>query len=221
MDGIGQPDGAAFSCTSRLVALVSRKKITVIELATSTVIHEIECGEIIPKCIAFFPDSQRVITGNEDSTLLVWDIGRRSRDKPSSSQIKALWNQLASGQAKVAYRALWQMASSRDEAVALLCRNMRPVAPASQDEMKRLIRNLEDDSFSVREKASSGLARLGFAAETSLSAALQTTRSAEVRKRIIRLQGQLKAMTRSPEYLQQLRASSCLSMWLHPRRRRC
>jgi WD domain, G-beta repeat len=61
--------------------------------------------------VAFTPDGHSVVSGSEDGTGLVWDVSDlRNQPKPESltaDMLKARWDELASDDARVAYRASW------------------------------------------------------------------------------------------------------------------
>jgi hypothetical protein len=79
---------------------------------------------------------------------------------------------------------------------------------------------LDDDEFTVRERASAELAKLGEGAREVLEAARQTTKSAEVRRRAQELLDKLQGPVPSPEVLRSLRAVEALERIGSPDARR-
>jgi hypothetical protein len=75
-----------------------------------------------------------------------------------------------------------------------------------------LIKDLDDDRFSVRDKASRELAELGHFAEPSLKKVLDRQPSLETRKRVEELLRKLEEAGPSPEELRVLRAVEVLEM---------
>ena len=88
----------------------------------------------------------------------------------------------------------------------------RPRArPAADDrQVARLIADLDDDDFAVREKATAGLAKLGTAAEPALRQALKDRPPAESRRRLEALVSALEGATFTPEHRRLLRAVEVL-----------
>ena len=200
----------AFSRTGRQFALIENRRIRVYETASGSIVREHPTTGIVPTCVDFMSDSQGLITGNADSTLIVWDIHHWRGRKPSPGQLKGLWLKLASLKAETAYRTLWEMAAAGDDAVLFLQSCLHPVAPADGKRLKRLLADLEDDAFHVRQAASKDLEHLAYAAAEDLRQAVKTTASPEKRSRIQHLLKLLDATSQSPVYLQQVRAIELL-----------
>src|SRR5262249_10154138 len=117
--------------------------------------------------LGFAPDGLALASGSADGTVLVWDLTGRQRDgrltaaKLSAADLELAWSELTGTDAGKAYRAHWLLASAPAQALPLLRDCLRPVAAVPDDRVKRLIRELDDDDFSVRERASEELAKLG------------------------------------------------------------
>jgi hypothetical protein len=69
------------------------------------------------------------------------------------------------------------------EAVALLRERLLEAPAALAARLERLVKDLDDDDFAVRERATAELARLGRGAEARLRALLAGRPSAEARRR--------------------------------------
>jgi RNA polymerase sigma factor (sigma-70 family) len=90
-------------------------------------------GEI--QSLTFSSDGTLLASGSMDATVLIWkqermrtSFGKRAL---SPSELETLWNDLASADAGLAYRAVWNLASAADKAVPLLAARLRP-APAEE-----------------------------------------------------------------------------------------
>jgi WD40 repeat protein len=118
-------------------------------------------------------------------------------------QAAALWAELAGGDARQAYRAIWALAGSPQQAVPLLRAKLRPAAcPGGPRRVARLIADLDNARYAVRRKASAELRELGEVAEGLLRQALHHPRSLEVRWRVGLL---LKRLDKAPEPCERLR----------------
>jgi WD40 repeat protein len=162
------------------------------------------------------PDGRRLVTSEPDGTLLVWDLAPAFR--PAGSEPKAVdatgiagsWADLAKEDPAVAYAAIWKLTDAPDAAVAWLQKQMKPAVDADFARVRKLIKELDDDRFEVRESASRELEKLGAAIEPALRQALESRPSPEVRRRLETLVQMPAAAIRSPELMRRLRAISIL-----------
>jgi RNA polymerase sigma factor (sigma-70 family) len=128
------------------------------------------------------------------------------------SETRAAWSDLAADDPVKARRAVWALAGAPKQGVPLIDEALGPARPPALDEkqVRRLIAELDDDDFEVREKASAALAKLGSAAAPALRAALKTTTSAEPRRRLEALLTKLDEDHRTAEHRRALRAVEVL-----------
>jgi WD40 repeat protein len=161
--------------------------------------------------MAFSPDGTRLITANEDTTALVWDLAGGPPDPApaplSARELDARWTDLAGADAARAQEALRILARSPEQGVALVRPRLRPVPPADARRVTRLISDLDSDDFQVRAEAAAELEKRAGPAEALLRRTMTESSSAEVRARIKPI---LEALDRSPEHLPALRAVSLL-----------
>jgi hypothetical protein len=159
-------------------------------------------------CLAFAPDGRTLATGNPDSSILIWNMVppvRQARDE----ELTHLWDDLASPDATRAYTASWQLTESPERALHLLRKHVRPVSPATMEQIRALVADLDSDEFSRRKAASARLRELGDGAKGVLREALSADPSPEQRRRVEAL---LKALERplSGESLREVRAVAVL-----------
>src|SRR5262249_31026427 len=69
----------------------------------------------------------------------------------------------------------------------LLRQSLKPVQGADEKRVAQLVKDLDNDDFEVREKASEELARIGEPSAGALRKALEGSSSAEMRSRITQL----------------------------------
>jgi WD40 repeat protein len=171
--------------------------------------------------LAFSPDGTRLVTANEDTTALVWDLaGGSAGSAPaplSARDLDARWADLAGADAARAQEALRVLGGSPDQAVALVRQHLGPVPPGDARGVTRLIADLDSDDFKVRAEAAAELEKRAEAAEGTLRRALVESSSAEMRARVKPI---LEALDRSPQRLPALRAVSLLERIGTPAARR-
>jgi RNA polymerase sigma factor (sigma-70 family) len=156
------------------------------------------------------PDGRRATTPLADNTLLVWDLPPRPRPAVVDAEAERLWTDLAAEDAARAYAAVRKLADAPGPALALLRRNLPPVAPADAERVRRLLRHLDSDRFAVREWASRELEAMGPVAAPALQEALAANPSAEARRRLEGLLNALTAGALPRETLRRLRALGVL-----------
>jgi hypothetical protein len=161
------------------------------ELASGQIRHEFPLDQA-GSVMAFTPDGRTLATGCWDTTIVVWDVtGFSTEGKPSTQVLPAdklasLWSDLAGSDARKSYRASWALTLAPAQTVPFLKKHLRP-APKKPDQagiVTRLIQDLEDDRFAVRENAMRKLEALGKDAQSALRTALKNTPSLELRRRV-------------------------------------
>jgi WD40 repeat protein len=143
--------------------------------------------------LAFSPDGKRVASASgkwnkdEPGDAKVWDLAGMLKAEPlpppDAKQLDTLWAELAGKDANKAYRAVWTLSASPKETLAFLEKHLKPppINPAIA-RIPKLIDQLDDGDFDMREKAMAELEKLGRAAHPALRKALES-KSAEVRRR--------------------------------------
>jgi hypothetical protein len=186
------PSNAAFSLDGGMLAVGTvTGPVFVLETTEGKELGRLDGHRGMINALDFAPDGKSLVSGSADATALVWDVaGLRDNIPPVAVEIKqedlpALWLDLADDDAARAYRAVCKLAATPKQAVALLKgRLLGKPEGAESERIARLIRNLDDNAFEVREKASKELAGLEDLAIPALRAALEGKPSAEVRKRV-------------------------------------
>jgi WD40 repeat protein len=163
------------------------------------------------------PDGHRLATvRGTESSALIWDVADEVKqplprvEKPSEAQMRRWWAQLREDRPDAAYRAVWLFAAVPEQAVPFLAGVLRPIKAAGPAEVRRLIADLDNDSFDVREKASSELGDFGRSVEGALKKAKAEKLSPEQKRRIERLLNDLAPVGEDPEPWRQTRALAVL-----------
>ncbi len=166
--------------------------------------------------LALTIDGRQITTSEPDGTLLVWDLSpafEKDRFRPAvpdSERIASWWTDLASSDPAVAYAAIWNLTDAPDEALACLRKQLKPAVDADFARVRKLIKDLDDDRFEVRESASRELEKLGAGIQPAVRQALEGRPTPEVRRRLEALVQTPASVSRSPELLRRLRAISVL-----------
>jgi hypothetical protein len=183
----GRVQRLAFAPDGRAIATVSRTEVAVWEIASGKRAARFLLASrpyIRREAIAFTPDGRRLLTGEDDCTVLVWDL---TGGRPGAADPDRLFAALAGGDAAAAYRAGWALADRPREALALARRHLAPAAPVPAGELEKLVRGLDAAAFADREAAEKALRGRLDAAAPGLRERLRGPISAEQRQRIDRL----------------------------------
>ncbi len=178
-------------------------------------------------CLAVSADDRVLVTGHEDSTALVWDVRDRLRPGPVAKEeltprrAEELWQALGGEDAEKAYEAVWALSASPEPAAALLRVRLRPDRhPAEDGRVAKLVADLRDSRFRVREAAARELDRLGSRAEPELHRVLECAPPLELRRRVEAILAKPRAWVPVREPLRELRAIEALERAGAPEARR-
>jgi hypothetical protein len=213
----------ALSTDGRLLAIGTAKEITVWDVPSRRPLKRLPGHDNYVGHLAFSPDGKVLASGSSDTTILLWDLAQLDRGVPPPAkpltpvELKELWPDLASADIAKARQALWALAAAGDQAIPLLCAGARPVPRWSAQRLGELIRELDSETFSVRQQAHSELERLDELAEPALRKALEDKPTAEVRRSIGKL---LEGITERTLQLRALRAVEVLEKIRTPSSRR-
>jgi hypothetical protein len=116
----------------------------------------------------------------------------------------------------VGYAALARLVSSPQRAVAFLGNQLQSTNLPDANRMERLLVDLDDKRFQVREKASKELEALAEFAAPALRKTLAGKQSPEVRQRLTAALDRLDDARPSPELVRQIRAVEALESIANP-----
>jgi hypothetical protein len=167
--------------------------------------------------LAFSPDGTRLISGSLDTTALAWDVSRLPSAEPAGDELdaatlKTLWADLGSAEAAKAFEATRRLGGHPRQAVGLVKDHLQPARPVEPQRLARLIADLDDNQFAVRQRAAAELEQHGDLAATALRQVLQREPSLELRQRVERLLQKLSGPGRNSEGMQGLRAVELLEI---------
>ncbi len=146
--------------------------------------------------LAISPDSRTLVVGQQDSTALLWPLKAPPKRpvaprKLSAEEFAGLWRDLEGKDAGKALQAVWGLSRAGESALPLLREKLRSLVKPPQ--VERLVADLDNRRFQVREAAERELERLGDLAVAALRRELSGKPTEEVRRRAERLLERLTA----------------------------
>jgi WD40 repeat protein len=191
------------------------KRISFWDVASGAEVGSLRGHEANVNALSFAPDGSRLVTGLDNTTALVWELGplRRAVDQSrkalAAESPEALWQDLAAADAARGQRAVAALAAQPGRAVPLLKARLRPAPAVEPARLRRLLHDLDSEQFGVRDAAVRDLEEVVDQAGPALHEALHNNPSAEVRRR---LEGLLARphVASAPELVRGLRAVQVL-----------
>jgi hypothetical protein len=141
-----------------------------------------------------------------NAKLLRWILNNRHErlqrvlalERPlTAAEVEGYWKGLASEDADEACEAIeWltRAPAAERQTIPFLRQHLKPELPPDTDRLHKLIADLDDDKFTVRETAQRELEKLGDVALPALQKAVEVSFSAEVRRRAT-------AVIKAPQHL--------------------
>jgi hypothetical protein len=163
--------------------------------------------------IAFAPDGRTLASAGGDGQVLAWnpwDRGGAEAAALTPGTLETLWADLAGRDAGEAFRAMRELASAPKGALPFLRARLRPVSGEVPPAIARLLADLDDRQFEVREKAEQELFRRGDESEVAVARTLAGGPPLDVRRRLERVREKLKSAGPSAEWLRSWRAVEVL-----------
>jgi RNA polymerase sigma factor (sigma-70 family) len=193
------------------------------ELAGGQERHRFTGHESAVHSVAFSPDGKLVAAASTDAPVLIWDVTGTHDKAPATAPFSEdeggrLWDTLAGTDAAAAFRAMRQLLARPGPAVALLRGHLKPAAAVAAEDVRRLVRDLDDESFATRQKAAEELEKVADQAEPLLRQAREQATSAEAKRQLDRLLESLDRAT--PERLRGIRAVEVLEQLATPEARK-
>lgn len=163
----------------------------------------------------FSPHGRVLVSGGQDGKVYLWDVfGLAKERKPrqlSAPKLEELWKMLHSDDPVRAYQAVCALAAAPKQAVPLMKERLQPATVGSV-QVEQLLADLNADNFSVREKATAALAKLGKSAQPALRRLQGNPPSEEVRRRVGSLLAKLQKEPPPADFLLAVRATAILEL---------
>jgi hypothetical protein len=197
--------------------------VGLLDLLTGRVLRRFQGHRGAVRSLAFIHDGRVLVSGSEDTTALLWDVSacRPRREKsPARRELGRLWERLAESDARQARQAMVALCASPGLSVPFLADRLKPVSPPDSARMRRLLADLDNDRFEVRQKAVAELEGLGELAVSHLRKLLQRRVTLEARMRAERLLRRWAGSVLPPARLREVRAVAVLEFSDTPEARR-
>jgi WD40 repeat protein len=180
----------AFSPDGRYLAAGEWFGIRVYSLADGTLRGQVHAHDGDVLGLAFSDDGTRLASGGSDSSALIWDVKRTfnlpklETARKDESALAGHLRELDEADHRAAYRALWALAGTGDQAVKFLAGHIRPVRDPDAKAIAGLIAKLEDDDAAVRRRTQAELEGMRHAAEKAVREALKKAGDPDLKLRL-------------------------------------
>jgi HEAT repeat protein len=207
----------AFAPDGRCLAVSTGERfLRVWQIDTGVELFRFDAEEAVGP-LAFSPDG-KTLASAQAAGVLVWDVADRFgkyRPRPAADEatkVNLLWDALRSRDAGRGTDAVWKLVAQTEQAVPYLAKQLSPREAPAPDQIRKWMRELESDRFSVREQAHAELAKLEEIAEPYLKKALAEDPSLELRRRAEQMLKALSMLQPSAHRLQAVRAIEALEL---------
>jgi WD40 repeat protein len=213
-------DSTRFSLDSRYLAIARGAypmTNSLYEVATGAKLFDLSGPRAKINCLSFSPDHRFLLTGSDDSRLMLWDL--RSFGEPEAKQtdvsekeLTRWWEDLRHENPQVGLKAVSHLVQSPTKSVAYLKTHLKPIESLSNAKIHQLIRDLDHANFAIRKKAFGELDDNSEQVEEQLQKELKNSPSSEVQNAITRILENLKKSRTNPNRnaLRQIRAVQAL-----------
>jgi RNA polymerase sigma factor (sigma-70 family) len=179
------------------------------DASTLTEVVRMEGHEGRVTALAFSPSQKTALSSASDGQTYLWDLRPKADDK-GRQPLEVSWANLASGDASLAYRAVWAL-SEQPGAAEFLATKISAVKAIDERTLTSLLDDLNSDNFRTREAATKALRELGDRAAGGLTEALKKSPPLEPAQRMRQLLDALDAES-TPATMQQMRTIKSLEL---------
>jgi WD40 repeat protein len=213
----GMTEVIAYSPDSRLLAATTSEHHAYLwDLATGNMVHQFLGERSKFNSVFFSPEGQAFAVSSDDDAVFLAqfpDLLKSDGKEPAKLnrfERERLWHNLAAAVPGDVRQAIWALVRDQRDSVSFLHDRLKKLPGPPVERIPQFLRDLDDNRFAVRERASAELETLGNSAEPALLAALENKPSPEVRHRVNRLLQRQEGGTRTPDALRMLRGVEVL-----------
>lgn len=190
-------------------------RIVVWEVATGSIRYELSGIAGTITSLAFSRDGKTLASGGSDTTILLWDLVQKPEkaDPLKPGDVEELWQSLEALNAKKAEESMRKLVSRPTEALPFLKEQLKPAVAVKADpaHIAKLINDLDNGRYAVREAAMRDLERLGRHAREPVKEALKKPGlSPEMRERLEKLTDKINRPDTGIEWVRPLRGVEVL-----------
>jgi len=159
-------------------------------------------------CLSFFPDGQTLASGGFDRRVFLWDIKQRVIKRRllavemTQDEIKSAWAELGKIERPGCYRAFWRLIAAGKLAAPFFKQTLRPVPEVDEKHISQLIKDLDNNDFTIRGNANKELEKMKDLAEPALVELVTGKPTPEQRDRATGLIERLAKLDESPDRVQ-------------------
>jgi WD40 repeat protein len=205
----------AFSPNGRFLASGGKdNRIVIWDVLSAKPVHRLRGHEKPVQALAFSPNGRQLLSGGMDTQAFLWNVAPSDQTTDlSDNDLERLWGELASDNAAIAYHAAWVLAESPDKTLTVFKEKLKPLPSPDLTRVPRLLADLDNEEFEVREAAFKELQALGPVIEGKLRQILYGKPTLEVRKRVEMLVSEIHHRPLPAAELRQIRALQVLE-WI-------
>jgi DNA-binding beta-propeller fold protein YncE len=210
-------EAVAFSSDGRIVAAACEKKVLLIHTKSFQLAGAISMRDWSPRDPVFSPDGLLLATGSRDGNIHLWDLTEwrpqlREYEHLSAERLEHLWQKLAGPENDIWDKpaVVYQLRAAPEQTVALLANKLKTVPAPDPQLISRLIRELDNPQYAVRNQAMQRLQSLDWLVKSSLNQALQQKPTLEAKRRIETVLQKINSSD-DPERIRQRRAVELMS----------
>jgi len=164
--------------------------------------------------IAVSPDEKLLAVAGFENDAFLWDLPHLKTPSESPPEEKTnfelAWDALNSKPTPPAYTAIRQFAYGGEAAAAFIAQRLQAAPELDSAQLARLMIDLDDGDFEIRQQAEVALLKMGIAAEDAIRTTLEGGCTAEVRETLQRVLGSLGSPAAEGEVLRSVRAIQAL-----------
>lgn len=163
-------------------------ELAVYELASRELVGQLDAGSL--SSVQYLDDDRHVLTRSDSRKSELWDLAAlaapRLEGETIEEQLQRLALDIASHDAKRAVAAAWAFVLAGEQGVPILREKLLDNIPDGA-EIRRLIKQLDDDNFGRREQATNELIAIGSPVLKLLDESVTLQNSREVKLRAERI----------------------------------
>jgi WD domain, G-beta repeat len=164
--------------------------------------------------LAFTIDDKSIASSSSDCTILIWDLSAKAGAKGiSDGDSNDDWQALRGEVALKAFAAMRALASHPETALRIAGEQLQPAEPIDPQWVAARFRDLDNQKFAERERATRELEEVGDRAAAALETFLAAKPSAEARGRAEKLLAKSRGQVETGQRAQALRALEVLE-WI-------